>query len=382
MGLLYTGSISNPSTRLPELEGLRAVAALGIVVTHVSFQTALGSAFLERFDYFVAVFFALSAFLLARSTHGRGYYRRRLARIAPGYLVCVSVVMVALPALSGISLRQILANLFLVQVYVPDGLVAGLTHMWSLCIEVAFYLILPAYLALRTRGRIAALIVAVVCSVVWPWLIDVPSPLNLQTTPPSYVPWFAVGLVCAEVERYRLVRLVRQGRNLRWIGPLLGLAVAWLASREWVGPRGLVHPSPAEFNARILLGTVFAACFLVPFALWPAKGRSVLSSAVATALGKWSYGIFLWHVAVLDIAFPVLGVRVFSGRPVDFVLVLAFTVAVSVAVAYVSYELVEKPASRWIRRGWPTPRTQPAQSQENHPHNSPPATVPGPATAP
>ena len=383
MGLLYTGSISNPSTRLPELEGLRAVAALGIVVTHVSFQTALGSAFLERFDYFVAVFFALSAFLLARGTHGRGYYRRRLARIAPGYLVCVSVVMVALPALSGISLRQILANLFLVQVYVPDGLVAGLTHMWSLCIEVAFYLILPAYLALRTRGRIVALSLAVACSVVWPWLIDVPFPLNLQTTPPSYIPWFAVGLVCAEVERYRLVR---SGRNLswRWIGPLLGLAVAWLASREWVGPRGLGHPSPAEFNARILLGTVFAACFLVPFALWPAKSgqRTVLSSAVLTALGKRSYGIFLWHVAVLDIAFPVLGISVFSGRPVDFVLVFTFTVVVSVAVAYVSYELVEKPASRWIRRGWPTPRTRPAQSRENHPHNSLPATVPGPATAP
>ncbi len=383
MGLLYTGSISNPSTRLPELEGLRAVAALGIVLTHVSFQTALGSAILERFDFFVAVFFALSAFLLARGTHGPGYYRRRFARIAPGYLACVSVVMVALPALSGITRTQVLANLFLVQVYVPDGLVAGLTHMWSLCIEVAFYLILPAYLALRTRGRIVALIVAVVCSVLWPWLIDVSFPLNLQTTPPSYIPWFAVGLVCAEVERYRLVRPVRNLR-WRWIGPMLGLAVAWLASREWVGPRGLVHPSPAEFNARILLGALFAACFLVPFALWPArKGeRSVLSSAVSIALGRWSYGIFLWHVAVLDIAFPVLGVRMFSGGPVDFVLVLIFTVAVSVAVAYVSYELVEKPASRLIRQGWPTPRTQPEQSPGNPPHNSPPATVPEPTTAP
>lgn len=347
MGLLYNFGISNTSKLLPELEGLRAVAALGIVVTHVSFQTGLDSALLERFDYFVAVFFALSAFLLARGPQRPGYFRRRFARIAPGYLTCVVIVMAALPALTGITLQQALAQLFMVQIYIPEGLVPGLTQLWSLCIEVAFYLVLPLYLGLGSRGRAAAIVLAVVFGLLWPTLVSSISTPNLQIWPPSYTPWFAVGLICAELERAG----VRFVPRFRWVFPLLGLAVAWFAGQ--VGPRGLEHPSPAEFNARIILGTVFAACFVAPYALAPRfAGRHaappLLASPVMRALGRWSYGIFLWHVAVLEIAFPVLGVDLFSGSVVDFGLVLVFTVAVSVAVAYVSYELVEAPMMRFI----------------------------------
>ena len=54
---------------LPELEGVRALAAMAVVVTHVSFQTATGWAWAERLDYGVAVFFVLSGFLLWRRRH-------------------------------------------------------------------------------------------------------------------------------------------------------------------------------------------------------------------------------------------------------------------------------------------------------------------------
>ncbi|WP_237559264.1 acyltransferase family protein [Corynebacterium pilosum] len=86
-----TGAFINSKRRhLPELAGLRAVAALGIVVTHVAFQTGTESALFARFDYFVSVFFALSAFLLARG-QGRPqhYFTKRVARIAPATW-CVS----------------------------------------------------------------------------------------------------------------------------------------------------------------------------------------------------------------------------------------------------------------------------------------------------
>ncbi|MBG6122864.1 acyltransferase [Corynebacterium aquatimens] len=349
---------------LPELEGLRAVAALGIVITHVAFQTGTYSPLLERFDFFVAVFFALSAFLLARGTH-RSYWRRRFARIAPAYLVCVTVVMAALPQLAGLRWGQVAANLTLTQIYVPHSLIDGLTHLWSLCVEVAFYLVLPLYLALGRGGRAVAVSVFVVGSLAWPWLpldawgswlggavAGLPgapfgaglSPwINLQIWPISYAPWFAVGLVCALCEGTVPRPRIADRPFPRWVLPLLSMGIAWFSGV--VGPAGLTHPSASEFNVRILLGALFAACWVAPYALWP--GQSLLAHPWMRALGRWSYSIFLWHVAVLAMAFPVLGIELFSG---GFVPVLVFTVAVSVAVAYVSYHWVEKPAARIARR--------------------------------
>lgn len=319
------------------MEGLRAVAALGIVVTHVAFQTATYHPVLERFDYFVAVFYALSAFLLARGGQRPGYYRRRLARLAPAYLACVAVVMATLPELTHISLRQVVAQVFMVQIYVPDGLVAGLTQMWSLCVEVAFYLVLPLYLRLSTPLRTLTLALAIPLSLAWPWAIAGVTVVNMQIWPPSYVLWFAVGLILAELER---LGVGYRGPRLPFA--LLALPVAWFAGV--VGPVGLQHPSPAEFNARVILGAAFAALVVAPFVLSP-REDGLLASSAMRRLGRWSYSIFLWHVWVLAFAFPLLGVPIFGG---NFVAVLAFTVAVSVAVSYVSYEWVEVPGARWV----------------------------------
>ena len=104
------------------------------------------------------------------------------------------------------------------------------------------------------------------------------------------------------------------------------------------------HPSPAEFNARVILGAAFAALVVAPFVLSP-REDGLLASSAMRRLGRWSYSIFLWHVWVLAFAFPLLGVPIFGG---NFVAVLAFTVAVSVAVSYVSYEWVEVPGARWV----------------------------------
>ena len=117
---------------LPELDGLRGCAALGIVVTHVSFQTGTGWGIAERFDYFVAVFFALSAFLLWRRRHlhtTRDYAWSRVARLAPAYLVCVALVLALLPDAHSVTLTQVLSNLTSTQIYVVDGLAPGLTQL-------------------------------------------------------------------------------------------------------------------------------------------------------------------------------------------------------------------------------------------------------------
>ncbi len=204
---------------LPAVEGMRACAAMGVVLTHVAFQTGTSDGvigrLLHRFDLAVAVFFALSGFLLWRghAAAARGlrhrppaghYLRSRLVRIMPGYLVAVLIILALLPeAKNAASLTVWLANLTLTQVYVPLTLTAGLTQMWSLSVEVSFYLALPllAFLAylLPVRARVPAIAAVAVASLGWGLLpIHTAEGVNFLNWPPAYASWFAAGMLLAE----------------------------------------------------------------------------------------------------------------------------------------------------------------------------------------
>jgi peptidoglycan/LPS O-acetylase OafA/YrhL len=64
-------------------------------------------------------------------------------------------------------------------------------------------------------------------------------------------------------------------------------------------------------------------------------------------LGRWSYGLFVWHLAALAMVFPVIGQFPFNGHmPV----VLALTLVFGFAIAAVSYALVESPCRNALRR--------------------------------
>src|ERR1700759_1017776 len=107
-----TQQVGGTRNFLPAVEGMRACAAVGVVVTHVAFQTGhtggITGRLFGRFDLAVAVFFGLSGFLLWRghAAAARGlrsrpptghYLRSRLVRIVPGYLVAVVVILTLLP---------------------------------------------------------------------------------------------------------------------------------------------------------------------------------------------------------------------------------------------------------------------------------------------
>ena len=213
-----SGRVGGTRTFLPAVEGMRACAAIGVVITHVAFETGHSSGFdgrlFGRFDLAVAVFFALSGFLLWRShaAAARGlaprpatghYLRSRVVRIMPAYLVAVVVILTLLPDGNHPSLTVWLANLSLTQVYVPLTLTGGLTQMWSLSVEVSFYLALPvlAMLAARlpVRARMPAIAALAVASWFWGWLPLHTAPgLNPLTWPPAFFSWFAAGMLLAE----------------------------------------------------------------------------------------------------------------------------------------------------------------------------------------
>ena len=390
---------------LPALEGLRAVAAIGIIGTHAAFQTghdtgALWERALGRFDVFVAVFFTLSGFLLWRS-HRTGfgqipspeaqarrdsgiwaswakYYKKRLARIMPAYWVLVVIVLIALPVGAGSNLRTWITNLTLTQVYFADSLHGGLTHLWSLSVEVAFYLFMPVLALALARinpatgqgARIAVICALAVLSWGWPYLpVDYPAGVNPHIQPAAYFSWFAAGLIFAELESLqgradaraeRTRALLETWARRRWIW--LSLATAALLAASVMGPEGLVELSNWEFTRRLWCGLIFGAAIIGPWTLAPES--RFLTHPLMQALGRWSYGIFLWHMAVLSLVFPLLGVPIFGGH---LLLVTLATVVVTIPIAAASYALVEEPARRWFGRVWVNRPTRPSPSPQSEP---------------
>ena len=81
-----------------------------------------------------------------------------------------------------------------------------------------------------------------------------------------------------------------------------------------------------------------------------------LQGRVTMMLGRWSYGIFIWHVAVLAVVLPVLAIPAFSGH---FILVTAMVLALTIPIAAASYALVEEP-SRLAARRWEKNHAGPA----------------------
>lgn len=375
-----TAATSTSRHYYPQMEGMRAVAALGVLTTHVAFQTGavtwpVAGRALGRLDLAVALFFALSGFLLwqPHAAAARGlrpepllirYARHRFWRIWPAYAVVVVVVLVLLPEAHTTDPVVWLANLSLTQVFVPLSLTAGLTQMWSLSVEVLFYALLPvlAWLLVSLRGpraRWRPLAVLGIGAIGLLWgpiasVIPAPDGVEPQNWLLGHLPWFVAGLLLAELLAWRssepamstgLARLCALSTNRPLMLAVFAVAFG-VACTPLAGPVGMGELSARGFATKIALGAIGAYALLAPLAL--ADGPfGFLASPVMTTLGRWSYGIFIWHVAVLAVVFQLFGIIPFSG---SFVLVWAITAALSIGLAAASHAFVEDPVRRWVAR--------------------------------
>ena len=166
--------------RVASLTGIRAVAALLVMGTHAAYTTGkypqgYWGTFYSRMEIGVPIFFVLSGFLLFgpwvralaedRPPPSLARYAwHRVRRIMPAYVITVVVAYVVYHFRTagpnpGHTWTGLFRNLTLTQVYTDNYLYSylhqGLTQMWSLAVEVAFYVALPlmAYLLLAVLCR-------------------------------------------------------------------------------------------------------------------------------------------------------------------------------------------------------------------------------------
>ncbi len=367
----------------PQLDAVRALASGAVVATHVGFWSGfytsgiIGVA-VQRMEVGVAIFFVLSGFLLGRPylvaardrvphDSARRYFRKRFFRIVPVYVVTVVAAMTLLSENRSLGLDRWIQNLLLVDLYREAQLPQGLTQMWSLTIEVAFYLILPllglvivkVVCADRWRpGRLLLMVLGLIAvSITWVAVthqIDASWALWALKWLPSYLTWFALGLGLAvlTVDTTAPGRitsgLVAAGsdRVSCWLS---ALAIFVFVSTPLAGSPLLIAPTPSQAIMRHICYALIAVLVVAPCVLGDDDSpvARVLSLPAVRHLGHISYALFCCHIVVLAIAVPGLGFTVFNSNPVLLFIVI---MAISLVVAELLYRFVEVPGMALGRR--------------------------------
>jgi peptidoglycan/LPS O-acetylase OafA/YrhL len=373
-----------PHTAFPALDGIRAVAVLLVITTHAAFWTGnYGHGFISsvyaRMDSGVALFFVLSGFLLSRpwlvaaavpATEEpplRRYLVRRAARILPAYWLAVALCLTLLPQNRTANAADWVRQATLVQIYHVGWLREGLTQTWSLCTEVAFYVLLPLALIpvtrwVRRRGwSPTPLLLGCLCLTLVPpcWAVllhALPSSPFWDTGTlwlPAFAGWFGAGVAMAVVRTHLDHFRPAAGSRWWWAEDLgrkpgtcwsLAGAAFLLSAAAFPASSIVAGDGPAQSVAKNAVFAVLAAAAVWPtvFGRTPVTTR-LLANPVARYVGTVSYGMFLLHILVLDGVMTLLGERLFRGSLGE---VLPLTLAGTLLLSAVSFRWVERPVIR------------------------------------
>ena len=348
------------------IDGLRGISILSVLIYHLN-PAALPGGFVG-----VDVFFVISGFVVAKSIAAypdsaflpflTRFYRRRMLRIVPALLICLAatVVLSALFIPSawlsqtndsvGISAFYGMSNFALWRTtgdyFSPTADFNPFTHTWSLAVEEQFYFVFPILafaLILPNRGRRTRRAAATVTLVLCLFSLAASMVMTPRDQP------FAFYLLPTRF----------------WE---LGAGVLLLVWMSGASPRRAGAPLARTFTAVALallavsLAAADASAFPFPWAIPPVAASVMMLWLVASGagtglarglstqpllyLGKISYGLYLWHFAVIVLFRWTIGIDALWQQ--------ALAAALSIAIASASYHAIEAPI-RFNRRIAPWP---------------------------
>jgi len=348
---LFTAPAQSADYR-PDIDGLRAVAVMSVVVYH-ALPLWLPGGFVGVDVFFVISGFLITRLIVAQLTTARfsfiDFYARRVKRIFPALLL-------VLAASYGLGWQVLLADEFSQlggQVAGGAGFVANLVlwreagyfdnasntkpllHLWSLGIEEQFYLLWPwlLWVAVRRRWSLAGVIGALA-------LVSFGANLMLVERD-AVAAFYAPQTRCWELFAGALLACgTRDGHftaSLRGAS-LLGVALI-MASLYLVDD---TRAFPGAWALLPVLGTVLVIG-AGPQA-WP--NRVLLRAPWMVAVGLISYPLYLWHWPLLAYA------RIIGNRAPGVGVSLA-AVAVAMLLAWLTCRLLERPLRYRLRGGAP-----------------------------
>lgn len=381
----------------PCFDGLRAIAAVSVLLLHTAWtsgftlQSSLG-VYTSRLEIGVSVFFLISGFLLYRpfvASHLTGrplpdvgrFWVRRLLRIVPAYWLALTVLTYGFHQVAmGPGWQGIASHYLFLQIYLPTQAFYGIPQAWSLCTEMSFYFFLPLYAVIvagrrrpsshRMRRELIGLgtLVLISYGFRW-WVLNLPTLVlrnghlvgtcapHCLTVPafnsllvdwlPSYLDLFALGMLLALVSSWMTARGSEpawlRSQWMPWASWGAAAVTFWGVSHLGIPKDILYVVSPTVNIERQALYGLFAFFLLLPAVFGPQDDtlvRRLLRSWPMASLGVISYGIYLWHLNLIDEVNRWTG---YEHRLMPFWSLAGLVLLASIAFASASYFGMERP---------------------------------------
>jgi len=295
-----------------DLDGLRAIAVLSVVVFHID-EVLIPGGFVG-----VDIFFVLSGYLISRYIFEKlneqsfslaEFYRRRIKRIAPAMLVVLLVVLVfsqliMLPNDAEKVAESVIWSLFSLTnfyFYSSEDLSyfasvmneKPLLHFWTLGVEEQFYLIWPVCLMLfyryfNTRCFLYLLIFLATCSFISAQYYSVVSPSFSYYMLPTRAGELLIGAIVAHLILSSENKAKKVGQGLSIIGSLMIVWSFFYISAEDIFP-GILALIPTLGTAFL----IYSGQYKVSWISW------LLERKPLVYIGLISYSTYLWHWPII-----------------------------------------------------------------------------------
>ena len=335
-----------------EIDGLRAVAVIPVVLFHAGFGI-FGGGYVGVDVFFVISGYLITSILIAELERGDfsiiRFYERRARRILPALffvmLVCVPFawIWMAPSQLEDFGRSLVAVSLFASNIlfwresdyFAPAAEEKPLLHTWSLAVEEQYYMFFPLLLLLAWRfGRsrvfylIAAIAAASLLLCEWGWR---EVPVATFYLAPTRAWELLAGSLCA---------FLQFGKEQKHDDLLAALGLGLIVFAIFVFDAATPFPS---LYALVPVGGTALIILFAANGTWTAR---LLSNRSLVGIGLISYSLYLWHQPLFAFA------RIYSVHKPSQALMLCLAL-LSLVLSYLTWQYIEKPFRRKQRRSLP-----------------------------